>query len=203
MKVGIIDYGMGNINSIIGALEHLKVHSIIYSFQEKELQNCDKLILPGVGAFNEAMTEIYSRQLEKTIKILVEDNLKPILGICLGMQLLTTLSYENKKTKGLGLIKARVSKFSTNNLKIPHIGFNQVKASSKSKLFKGIDDNSDFYFVHSFRIKKIEESFKSTCFYGEEFVSSFEKENITGVQFHPELSQQNGIKLLSNFLYSF
>jgi len=203
MKVGIIDYGMGNINSIIGALEHLKVQNIIYSFQEKELQNCDKLILPGVGAFNEAMTEIYSRHLEKTIKLLVEDNLKPILGICLGMQLLTTLSYENKKTKGLGLIKARVSKFSTNNLKIPHIGFNQVKASSKSKLFKGIDDNSDFYFVHSYRIKKIEESINSRCFYGEEFVSSFEKENITGVQFHPELSQQNGIKLLSNFIYNF
>jgi imidazole glycerol-phosphate synthase subunit HisH len=203
MKVGIIDYGMGNINSIIGVLEHLKVDSVIYSFEEKKLQNCDKLILPGVGAFNEAMIEINNRELEKTIKTLVKDNFKPILGICLGMQLLTSLSNENGTIEGLDLIKAKVKKFTNNSLKIPHVGFNQVKISSKSKLFKGIKDNSDFYFVHSYRIKKIEESITSTCSYGEEFISSFEKKNISGVQFHPELSQQNGIKLISNFLNNF
>ena len=203
MKVGIIDYGMGNTNSIIGVLEYLKVDSVIHSFDEKKLQNCDKLILPGVGSFNEAMVEINNRQLKKTINTLVIDNYKPILGICLGMQLLTSLSDENGTTEGLNLINAKVKKFKINTLKIPHVGFNQIKTSSKSKLFKGIKDHSDFYFVHSHRITKIEDTIVSTCYYGEEFISSFEKKNISGVQFHPELSQQNGIKLISNFLNNF
>tara|TARA_B100000989_G_C19440668_1_gene427177 strand:- start:306 stop:911 length:606 start_codon:yes stop_codon:yes gene_type:complete len=201
MKIGIVNYGMGNIQSLVGALEYIGEKDIIYTNKYKELMSCDKLFLPGVGSFKEAMKQIKSNSLHK---ILLEfSDQKPILGICLGMQLMGSLGYENGKSKGLGLVKGDVIKFKINKLKIPHVGFNQVNFDKSSKLFNGIKNNSDFYFTHSYHFVKNEDLVTSTCKYEIQFNSSFEYLNIAGVQFHPELSQTNGLRLLKNFIKLF
>ena len=203
MKIGIVDYGMGNINSIIGALNYLGYDNVIYSYEQERLNDCDKLILPGVGAFDKAMLEIQNRNLNKILTNLTIEKTKPILGICLGMQLLSNLSNENKITEGLKFVNSEVTKFKDLSIKIPHIGFNQVKTPKKSILFKEIEDNSDFYFCHSYYLKTNYNINQSYCNYGNDFISSFEYKNFAGVQFHPELSQSSGLKLLQNFLFFF
>jgi glutamine amidotransferase len=131
---------------------------------------------------------------------LVKLKKKPLLGICLGMQLLCNSSTEDGFNKGLSFINADVTKFEEENIKIPHVGFNQVKQNTNSKLFQNICDQSDFYFTHSFKVTSSENINQSMCNYGQNFISAFEFDNIYATQFHPELSQKNGLQLLRNFL---
>ena len=203
MKITIVDYGMGNIKSIIGALRYLEVEEITVSNNLSDLVLADKLILPGVGSFPMAMNNIKKLNIDQYLREIVIVGKKPILGICLGMQLMTDSSTEDLYSHGLGLIKGAVSKFNESSLKIPHMGFNQVNINNNSKLFKGLNNLSDFYFVHSFRMTSDANINQSTCTYNGDFIASYEQDNIAGVQFHPELSQTNGLKLLSNFITYF
>lgn len=204
MKIAIVDYGVGNIHSLKGAIHFLGENDVILTSNETELKQADKLILPGVGSFGKAMSEIRSRSLDTILSDLVLSSQKPILGICLGMQMMSTFSTEDFKCKGLGYINTRVERFESTDLRIPHVGFNQVKIpDGSSKLFKNFEDYPDFYFTHSYRMIGDDKMIKSTCDYGGEFISSFEKDNIAGVQFHPELSQRNGLLLIDNFLKEF
>lgn len=200
MKVVIVNYGMGNIYSVQSALTFLGFESE-YTDEPEKILNADKIILPGVGSFRKAMQNIRLKGLEDPIKESIQTKGKTILGICLGMQLLGTSSTEDGFTKGLGLFDGIVEKFSDKyNLKIPHIGYNEVIQSPNSVLFQNLDKNSDFYFVHSYRMMSQIAIGISTCNYGEKFVAAFEQKNVFGTQFHPEKSQTNGLILLKNFL---
>lgn len=203
MKITIIDYGMGNIKSIVGALKYLGVDKIVVSNKFTDIDSADKLILPGVGSFHAAMRNIKKLEIDKYLIDVVVDKKKPILGICLGMQLMAESSTEGSCNTGLSFIKGAVDRFSSLDLKIPHIGFNQVDINNNSKLFKGISNLSDFYFVHGYRMTSDININQSMCNYGCDFIASYEKDNISGVQFHPELSQINGLKLLNNFITYF
>ena len=204
MKIAIVDYGMGNIKSISSSLKYLGVDEVVLTNDFTEMQNSDKIILPGVGSFGKAMSKIKEIEIDIFLKKLVFEEKKPILGICLGMQLLSLSSDEDGENNGLGMIDTIVRKFPENKgHKIPHVGFNQVKSPKVSKLFFGLKQNSDFYFIHSYRMIGEEEICASICNYGGEFIAAFEKDNIAGVQFHPELSQANGLHLLKNFIEKF
>lgn len=200
MRVAIIDYGMGNIKSIKSTFNYLGVNDTLVTNDFSELKNSDKIILPGVGSFAKAMSRIYENKINDKLHELVIINKKPLLGICLGMQLLCNSSFEDGFNKGLSFINADVTKFEDQNLKIPHVGFNQVINNVDTKLFKNINNNSDFYFTHSYKINSNENINQSICNYGQDFIAAFEVENIFATQFHPELSQNNGLKLLQNFL---
>ncbi|EJB8415323.1 TPA: imidazole glycerol phosphate synthase subunit HisH [Vibrio vulnificus] len=203
MRLVVVDYGMGNLKSIMSAIRYIGYDDISLSNDFNELKNADKLILPGVGNYASAMHKINENDLAPHIQQLVLKEKKPILGICLGMQLLGLSSTEGGFNKGLGLIDGIVEPFTSKNLKIPHVGYNQVSPSKGSRLYSGISSNPDYYFTHSFRMCSDSDIGKATCNYGEEFVASFEVDNIAGVQFHPELSQKNGLQLLRNFIELF
>lgn len=204
MKVVIVDYGMGNLKSICGALKYVGVNDIVISSCQEDIQIADKLILPGVGSFSKAMNNICERKLDVCLKEVVLQHKKPILGICLGMQLMSQSSNEDGKTEGLCFVKGHISRFNE-GVKIPHVGFNQVAVKNQLKLYQNMHGNMDFYFTHSFRMHNdATDSNQCSCHYGNEsFVASYEMGNIAGVQFHPELSQKNGLKLIKNFIDKF
>jgi glutamine amidotransferase len=201
MRIVILDYGMGNIKSIYSTLKYLGVKDVILSNKLDEISISDKIILPGVGSFAKAMENIKSRKIDLMLKEEIGKKKKPILGICLGMQLLGESSTEDGDTDGLGYINAKVTRFEDENIKIPHVGFNQVIPNQKSILYNNLGTNPDFYFTHSYKMYSEKEINQSMCNYGNTFIASFEYENIYGVQFHPELSQNNGLMLLQNFLF--
>ena len=203
MKVVIIDYGMGNIKSLRSALNYIGVSDIVVSNNMTEIVSADRLILPGVGAFPEAMTNMKKSNLISSLKEVVLDNKKPILGICLGMQLMTKSSTEGTETGGLDFINGKVERLIGDELKIPHVGFNQVEFVAESKLYRGLNNQSDFYFTHSYGMNSNAKINQAFCQYGQEFIASYELDHIAGVQFHPELSQTNGLKLLENFIEHF
>ena len=202
-SITVIDYGMGNLWSVLSALKYLGYESIV-SCDPIEIGVAETLVLPGVGSFRKAMNSLRQRGLDQAIKDSLNNNDSKILGICLGMQLMGTCSSEDGDTVGLGLIQTSVGKFMPLEIganKIPHIGFDQVTHQPDSRLFKGIDIAADFYFVHSYRmlsdglIGKV-----ATCNYGCNFLAAYEQGNIFATQFHPEKSQTNGLILLKNFL---
>jgi len=203
MKIVIADYGMGNIKSIISALNYLGADNIVVSADYETLKSADKIILPGVGSFRKAMIQIRENNLDKYLEEIAVKNNKPLIGICLGMQLLGTSSTEDGFTTGLGFVNAHCIKLDNTDLKVPHVGFNQLKTDIKSKLYDGLADESDFYFTHSYKMVSEHEINQSYCHYGLDFIASFEYNNIVGVQFHPELSQKNGLRLLKNFIEKF
>jgi glutamine amidotransferase len=204
MKIVIVDYGMGNIRSIVSTLKYLGVQDVVFGSDFEILNSAGKIILPGVGSFGKAITQIRQKNIDTYLNEIVLENKKPILGICLGMQLLGTSSTEDGNNEGLGYINGYVEKFDNSLVKVPHVGFNQVKVNNKLKLYNGFNDElTDFYFTHSFRMKSEVDINQCYCDYQEDFVASFERENIAGVQFHPELSQTNGLKLLKNFIDKF
>jgi len=204
MKIVIVDYGMGNIKSIKSTLEYIGVTDIEISDKADVLLNADRIILPGVGSYGKAMKEIKERKLDSYLKHLALIEKKPILGICLGMQLMGISSNEDGLNQGLGFIDATVTRFDDEVLKIPHVGFNQVLISKKLKLFENFNEEYyDFYFTHSYKMKSNSEINQNYCNYQENFVASFEVDNLCGTQFHPELSQKNGLKLLTNFIENF
>jgi len=194
---------MGNIFSIQHSLEYLGYESILTS-DPKIILSAKILILPGVGSFKSAMKKIVDLRLDKIIKRAVLTNKIPILGICLGMQLLTKSSTEESSvTQGLGLVDANTIKLKNTHqkIKIPHIGFNNVEFEKDMSLFKGLKNNLDFYFIHSYMVVSCSTDFyQAYCDYYQRFIVAFENNNVYGVQFHPEKSQENGLKLLKNFL---
>lgn len=203
MKLVIVDYGMGNIRSIVTTLNYLNVNDITVSDSLQDLEKADKIILPGVGNFGKAINQIRSKQIDKYLDEAVLSRGKPLLGICLGMQLLGMSSSEHGENKGLGYVNGVVTKFDKSLVKVPHVGFNQVNPNNNSKLFDGISDDADFYFTHSYRMHSEDNINQSLCNYQNDFVAAFEVGNLCGVQFHPELSQFNGLRLLKNFINNF
>jgi imidazole glycerol-phosphate synthase subunit HisH len=204
----IIDYGLGNLGSVKNALDKLGVDSMV-SKSVKEIEAGSALILPGVGSATEGMKNLRKSGLDKVILKQIKLK-KPILGICLGMQLLFSLSEEGN-TECLNVIEGKVKKFNNNpdiigtGLKVPQIGWNRVKVQSSNfkdqNLFNDIPNNSYYYFVHSYYCQPDKSSIVTgITSYGIDFCSSFQKENIFGVQFHPEKSGENGLKLLKNFV---
>lgn len=203
VKVTVIDYGMGNIWSVVNALKYLEC-DVVVSSEPAVIEDSEVLILPGVGSFRKAMESLCELHLDEAIIESVQGDENKILGICLGMQLLGSRSSEDGETLGLNLIPASVEEFLVNDVgtnKIPHIGFDQVTSQAEAKLFQGLPESPDFYFVHSFRMLPTGLSgVPATCRYGIEFLAAYEKDNIFSTQFHPEKSQTNGLMLLRNFL---
>lgn len=197
----IVDYGMGNIYSVQSALNYIGIESV-YTNDPSIILDSDHILLPGVGSFRVAMNNIHHLGLDKVLKEAVITKQIPILGICLGMQLLGKSSTEEGFTEGLGFFNGYCDRFTASaQIKVPHVGFNDVEYPAQSRLFTGLDNHSDFYFVHSYRmITEEEEESVAYCEYGERFVASFEKGNVMGTQFHPEKSQRNGLTLLQNFI---
>tara|TARA_B100000212_G_scaffold232033_1_gene176364 strand:+ start:365 stop:991 length:627 start_codon:yes stop_codon:yes gene_type:complete len=201
-QVTIIDYGMGNLASIKNALEYLNTNVII-SEEPDLISKSNFSILPGVGSFKTAMLKIRKKNIDEAIFNLLKKG-NYLLGICLGMQILGKSSTEDGFTEGLGLVDNEVIKFEKSNTegnKIPHIGFNSVNFDTGNVLFKNLNNNIDFYFVHSYfmQTKGLKKNI-STTNYGINFLSSFNNDNIFATQFHPEKSQKNGLILLKNFL---
>ena len=195
----IVDYGMGNLRSIKKAVEFLGKRAKVTS-DYKLVKKAKKIIFPGVGHFGKAVKELERRRIFSLLKERIKEGIY-FLGICLGMQLLLEESEEAANCKGLGIIKGKVKLFEGKNLVVPHMGWNQVDLDcGKIELFKGIKNRSYFYFVHSYYCEPQEKITAGTTFYGKEFVSFFNKENIWATQFHPEKSQDVGLKLLNNFL---
>jgi glutamine amidotransferase len=203
MKVVVVDYGMGNIRSVVSTLNYLNVNDIMVSDSLQAFESADRIILPGVGSFGKAISRIRAKKLDDYLRTAVIDKKKPLLGICLGMQLLGFSSSEHGHNIGLAYINGVVTKFDNNAVKVPHVGFNQVRVNTNSKLFEGISNGADFYFTHSYRMHTEVDINQSLCNYQDDFVAGFEVDNICGVQFHPELSQFNGLRLLKNFIDNF
>ena len=199
---GIVDYGMGNLGSVKRKLDRIGVESVISS-KPDELAACKKLILPGVGHFGMAVGELKKRGLWDFLNEAVLNQKKPILGICLGMQLMAKTSEEGD-TEGFGWFDAAVVRFrieDTLRYKIPHMGWNGVTVEKESPLFEGIHRTSGFYFVHAYHmVCKEETDILNQTIYNIPFVSAVEKGNIIGVQYHPEKSHDAGERLLRNFV---
>lgn len=199
--VGIINYGLGNLGSIQNMLKAVGEKSIITANSE-ELEKCDKYILPGVGAFDAGMSKLNETGLAEYIKQKAQTEKKPILGICLGMQLLGRKSEEGE-LPGLCLIPFDNIKFriDTSDLKVPHMGWDIVEFKQHNPLIDNLEGVQRYYFVHSYHAKcDSEENILMTCNYGYEFAASVVKDNIMGVQFHPEKSLDFGMSLLRNFV---
>lgn len=201
-RVVIVDCGMGNLNSVRKKLSNLDCEPRISSGPD-DLKDADKIILPGVGHFQSAMETLSRMNLQNALNEAVLVRRKPILGICLGMQLMASRSEEGDAI-GLGWIEGEVVRFRTRDplkFKVPHIGWNQVSLLKESQLVKGIPASSEFYFVHSYYLQAADpQDVLSATEYEETFTSAIERQNIFGVQFHPEKSHDVGEKLLSNFV---
>jgi len=199
--IAIVDYGMGNIHSVYKALQLYKAETKVTG-QPQEILTSDKLVLPGVGAFADAMLELTKRGLLSPITEHIVKK-KPFLGVCLGMQLLFEKSEEANQDKGLGILKGSVKRFAPKvRLKVPHMGWNQLKISSKAcPILKDIPNNSYVYFCHSYYPEpEDKEAIAATTEYGVDFASVVWQENVFGMQFHPEKSQSIGLKILKNFV---
>ena len=196
----IIDYGVGNLSSVFNALQAIGVQAEITNDPEK-IRAADKIILPGVGAFKAGMNNLQSLDLIGILHEEVMVKKKPFLGICLGMQLIFTKSYEDGETKGLDWIKGEVVRFEIEKqgLRVPHVGWNEVRCDTNSILFKGGSAVQHFYFVHSFYPVPEEKISVGTCNYGLDFTAVLHKDNIFATQFHPEKSQHEGLELLRKF----
>lgn len=198
----IIDYGMGNLKSVSNALNHLNIENKI-SDDINEIRNADGLILPGVGAFPDAMETIEEKGLDKVIKEEVQKG-KPLLGICLGMQLLFEKSYEGVEKNGLGLIKGNIVKMNEdkeNSIKIPHIGWNNLVYNKKHSIINNIEEGKFVYYVHSYYAQSYnDEDLIAYSEYGDNKIPGLvSHNNVIGAQFHPEKSGEYGLEMLKNF----
>lgn len=196
MKIGIIDYGMGNLKSVSNALKYIGVESFIAT-DANELEKADKIILPGVGAFKDAIAQIKDKNLDEFIYKFVNEG-KPLLGICLGMQLLFESSNEYGNHKGLGLLEGEIKRFEV-DLKIPHMGWNKLDIKKKEPLFEDLADDSYVYYVHSYHLETSADIVSATTYYGKEVQIAAQKDNIYALQFHPEKSGDVGLQILKNF----
>lgn len=197
--IGIIDYGMGNLKSICNALESINEEYLISAYKY-DLRKCSGLILPGVGSFKEGMFNLRKDGLYSVVKE-VKKTGKPLLGICLGMQLLFEKGYEGEETKGIGLLKGKVIKMNEEEFRVPNIGWNSLNINKDDDLIKGLKEESHMYYVHSYYADEYNEEdlVASSDYYGLNIPGIVRRDNIIGVQFHPEKSGEEGIKLLKNF----
>lgn len=199
-NIAVIDYGAGNINSVVNAFTVLGAHVFIAS-SPQQLSGADRIVMPGVGAFGRGIAHLKEGGWIPPLEREVLDKKKPFIGICLGMQLLAGRSFELGEHEGLNWIKGSVERLGEHGLRIPHIGWNDVRFKSAQDLFDSFEGPKDFYFVHSYVFKPEDPDIViATCNYGEEFTAAIQKDNIFAVQFHPEKSHKFGLKVLENFL---
>jgi len=206
MNVTIVDYNSGNISSVINSFKEVakdKVN-IEVTADLKKIKSSDKVVLPGQGSFKSCVDALNSiNGLVETLNEFVIKNKKPILGICVGLQMFADVGYEEIETKGFGWISGNVSKIDNQNgkYKLPHIGWNQINIVKDSKIFKDVENNSHMYFVHSYEFIPEDKSvISATTDYSSNIVCSVEKENIFGTQFHPEKSDKLGLQIIQNFI---
>ena len=206
MNITIVDYNSGNISSVVNSFKEVAQNKVNIEVTSdlKKIESSDKVVLPGQGSFKSCVDSL------KNINGLVEsldkfslENKKPLLGICVGLQMFADIGYEETETKGLGWISGKVSKIDNQNgkYKLPHIGWNQINIVKESKIFKNIENNSHMYFVHSYEFIPNDKSvISATTNYSSNIVCSVEKENLFGTQFHPEKSDKAGLKIIENFI---
>ena len=206
MKVTIVDYQSGNISSVINSFKEVakdKVNLEVTADLNK-IKSSDKIVLPGQGSFKSCVDSLNSiNGLVDTLKEFALTSKKPLLGICVGLQMFADIGYEETETKGLGWMSGQVSKINNQNgkFKLPHIGWNEIEIVKKSKIFKDIKNNSHMYFVHSYEfIPEDKNVISAITDYSSNIVCSIEKENLFGTQFHPEKSDKIGLKIIDNFI---
>ncbi len=206
MNVTIVDYNSGNISSVINSFKEVakvKVNIEVTS-DLKKIKSSDKVVLPGQGSFKSCIDALNNiKGLVDALNDFVISDKKPLLGICVGLQMFADIGYEETETKGLGWISGKVSKIDNQNgkFKLPHIGWNQLNIVKNSKIFKGIENNSHMYFVHSYEFVPADKNvITATTDYSSNIVCSVEKENIYGTQFHPEKSDKIGLQIIENFI---
>ncbi len=206
MKVTIVDYNSGNISSVINSFKEVakdKVNIEVTADLNK-IKSSDKVVLPGQGSFKSCVDALNKiNGLTETLTEFAINNKKPLLGICVGLQMFADIGYEETETKGLGWISGKVSKIDNRNgkYKLPHIGWNQINIVKQSKLFENVENNSHMYFVHSYEfIPEDKNVISATTDYSSNIVCSVETENIFGTQFHPEKSDKLGLKIIDNFI---
>lgn len=196
--IGVLDYGMGNLHSVTNALDFLGCENLIVE-DELDFKRISRLIIPGVGSFAAAMDNLKKKGYIEPILDFAASN-KPILGICLGMQLLATKGTEPHEMKGLGLLPGSVERFNKLDLQVPHMGWNGIQLKHRHPIFNEVKLSADFYFVHSFHYVLDESDvIIATTEYGYEFPSVVGNKNVIGIQFHPEKSQKQGLRILENF----
>ena len=206
MKVTIVDYNSGNISSVINSFKEVakdKVNIEVTSDLNK-IKSSDKVVLPGQGSFKSCVDALNKiNGLTEALHEFAMNNKKPLLGICVGLQMFADIGYEETETKGFGWISGKVSKIDNQNgkYKLPHIGWNQINVVKQSKIFENIENNSHMYFVHSYEFLPNDKNvISATTDYSSNIVCSVEKENIFGTQFHPEKSDRLGLKIIDNFI---
>ena len=206
MNVTIVDYQSGNISSVINSFNEVakgKVNLEVTS-DIKKIESSDKIVLPGQGSFKSCVDSLNGiGGLVETLKEFAIINNKPLLGICVGLQMFADVGYEEAETKGLGWIPGKVSKIDNQNgkFKLPHIGWNEIEIQKESKIFKDIKNKSHMYFVHSYEFIPEDKSvISATTDYSSKIVCSIERDNLFGTQFHPEKSDKNGLKIIENFI---
>lgn len=197
--IAIIDYGMGNLRSVQKGFEKVG-HEAIVTSDQAEVQRASKVVLPGVGAFEDAIAELRRRDLVKPVLDAIESG-KPFLGICLGLQLLFEVSYENGQHEGLGVLKGEVVRFQLPpEFSVPHMGWNQLAIRRRPPILEGIADGTYFYFVHSYYVVPSDPDFIATeTDYSAQFCSMIWRDNVYATQFHPEKSQTDGLRVLRSF----
>ncbi len=206
MKVTIVDYSSGNISSVINSFKEIAQNkaTIEVTSDFNKIKTSDKIVLPGQGSFKSCVDSLNKISgLNDTLNEFVTVNKKPILGICVGLQMFADVGYEETETKGLGWISGKVSKIDNQNgkYKLPHIGWNQINILKDSKIFKQVENNSHMYFVHSYEFVPTDKTvISATTDYSTKVVCSVEKENLFGTQFHPEKSDKTGLKIINNFI---
>lgn len=199
-EIVIVDYGVGNTRSVWNAIKELGYRRLNISADEKDIRHADVLILPGVGAFDACMKNLRERNLNTILQEAVIVQKKPILGLCVGMQLMATISEENGEHEGLNWIPGRVTKLDLSvDYAVPHVGWNNISHHLQSNLFSRISGSPHFYFDHSYHYKCHQKYITAQVEYGVQVTAAIELENIHGVQFHPEKSQTNGLKLFRGF----
>jgi glutamine amidotransferase len=206
MNITIVDYNSGNISSVINSFSEVAKNNVKIEVTAdlNKIKSSDKVVLPGQGSFKSCVDALNSiNGLVDTLNEFTINNKKPLLGICVGLQMFADIGYEETETKGLGWIPGKVSKIDNQNgkFKLPHIGWNQINIVKESKVFKDIENNSHMYFVHSYEfVPEDKNVISSTTDYSSNIVCSVEKENIYGTQFHPEKSDKIGLKIINNFI---
>lgn len=202
IRIGIINFNSGNIFSLSNILENLSC-TVEMVDKNSNTKDFDKIIIPGVGSYYEAMKYIKSSKIDNFLNEFALEKTKPVLGICIGMQIMTKNGHEGRVTQGLNFIGGECSKMENTKFSLPHIGWNNVSNNLKknSKIFYEIDNNNDFYFAHSYCVKNINSNYiTGITNYENNFISSIQKDNIYGTQFHPEKSSKVGYKILKNFI---